>query len=1699
VAERNALQEHVFPRLRELCQQHGCRFQAIDLRWGVSEEAGLDQQTMKICLGEIARCQKVSPRPNFIVLLGNRFGWRPLPDAIPAEEFERLLPLISDEEQDKLLWRTEQPEEGKGWYRRDDNAVPAEYVLQPRQRGSSYKDYGFWESKVERPLVAVLERAALAAGLDEDALAKYTLSATGQEIVRGAMQVEDASAHVFGFFRSIRNRQEALDATAGKSVIESDPNLQQRQQDLKDRLKQRLDGNIYEYEAQWQTGGVTTAHIGSLPPTVSDCLKLNDSARAPANLCEAVWLRLSQVILAETGRLETADPLQGEQDAHHEFGRERARLFVGREDLLARIAEYLAGSDNHPLAVVGASGSGKSALMARAVQQAESGRSAQATLIARFIGATPESSNGRALLESLCRQITRAYGGDESTIPSEYRDLVLEFPKRLALALPARPLLLFLDALDQLSEGDGARSLAWLPADLPPHVKLVASTLPGECLAALERRLPASSKVSVPALSKMSGERLLQGWLAEARRTLADEQQADILTKFERGGGLPLYLKLAFEEARHWYGYGGLPARAGQPAGLSEDIPGIIHDFFARLEQENNHGRVLVSHALGYLAAARNGLSEDELLQVLWEDGEAKSAFFKRSPKSPQVITALPVVIWARLFLDLAPYLAFRRADGSELMAFYHRQVAEAVLERIGQGSEKRDRHLALADYFAGQPLWLDDDHTVPNARKTSELPYQQAHAGLGKELVATLTQFDFLRAKLEATNPQALIEDFGLYQALEANVAAESAQSLGLIHGALMLSAFALARGKDLLAGQLFGRLGGYSQPEIVQLLSSARHWTDRPWLRPVVSCLPRPGGALMRTLGTQSGFVGRIEITPDGRWAVSHGRSELKIWNLADGTCEHTYGQGRSLATALSSEPYKVLTYTWESDNVSGKHTVVLEILDLETGVCATRLRGSHKRIPQISSGAITPDGLRALSASYGYASKDDTIDVWDVASSRCIRTIAFGAEKVLISSSGLRGVSITPGYPKDQRGGLRIWNLESGRCIRVVKEYRGSPTPIITPDDRRLLFQTNQFGAVQVVDLNSGKDLCLLEGPKDKDNGYPFGIGGFAITPDGKQVVSGSNITRSRQGINVVQIWDLDTGACTRVLEGIGGILAIFPDSERALDRWLKIWDLRSGACLRELSPEHYEASLLSITPDAKHAVTFSERDNVMRLWDLENHGGPKSYEGHTEGILATALVPGSRHVVTSSQDKTLKTWDLRTGSHLSDLTGHGHWVRCAATTPDGRYLISGSDDHSIRVWDVHTGQCLHTLWSSKTMSIFALSVSPDGQQILAGAGNSLDLWDFSGEKPLPTFLGLHKDTVLWTAITPDGRLGISASITTSNREVMIWDLQKRCFLRALACQHLLYAAMLPDGRRLLTADSSTLNVWDLGTGECLRRINVNVGQGHYVGMMAVMPDARLAAVESRNALSVLDLETGNCVHMSSRKDGQSPTSGSVSADGKHLVAGHDDGLVEIWDLESGNKLAEFVGEGKFRSGGYEWGSAVISNDAIFYGDQTGRVYLLRLENVTPRAPVITAWREMPAAQEVAFGCPDCLTWSEVPASALGAELPCPQCGKPVKLNPFVIEADWRPVAAAWRGEKIPAAAPLEPAPGAIDEPAARVFADSADSPALTPAPAASIGLSPVAAQAPDTSAPARQGLWGGFGRKIKSALGKEHPDG
>lgn len=634
IVERNALQEHVFPELRKYCQGRGARFQAIDLRWGVGQEAALDQQTMNICIRELRRCQQLSPRPNFIVLLGDRYGWRPLPPQIDAREFDSLLAPLTKAEQDRLLAR----------YHKDENADPPEYCLLPRT--GEFVDTASW-SKEEAELRAILLKAVeQVLSADAAVRRKYDDSATHQEIRHGALEVENPRDHVFCYFREIEGlpvddrAAQFRDICGGAADTEARSSLDRLKEQLRSLLPRE---NVLEYSVPWDW--VQARNLKDVPPP--DLKKEQDQDLS--RLCTRVRENLQQIIDDEVASFKRRPDADREAQTHREFAEDRSRHFVGRQDILGRIAEYLASDDNKPLIIHGKSGSGKTALMAKAWLGAAKDKQA----VACFIGATPASCDLRSLLTDLCRRMGVA------DVPSDMNELVKTFRDRLSPSGEGQPapqdrppVVLFLDALDQLNPTDNARMLYWLPRELAPGVKLVLSVLErGE---AKDKTKPAARDdcfdlagriwpgrlVELGGLDEASGTQLLGTWLAEAGRKLQPEQRADVMGKF-RACPLPLFLKLAFEEARRWRSWDGLPRGTDAIPGLSDSIDGVLGDLFHRLEEPRNHGPLLVGRALGYIAAGKNGLTEDELLDVLSADEDVMEWFYSQSPteqaKRPEV------------------------------------------------------------------------------------------------------------------------------------------------------------------------------------------------------------------------------------------------------------------------------------------------------------------------------------------------------------------------------------------------------------------------------------------------------------------------------------------------------------------------------------------------------------------------------------------------------------------------------------------------------------------------------------------------------------------------------------------------------------------------------------------------------------------------------------------------------------------------------------------------------------------------------------------------------------------------------------------------------------------------------------------------------------------------------------------------------
>ena len=225
-----------------------------------------------------------------------------------------------------------------------------------------------------------------------------------------------------------------------------------------------------------------------------------------------------------------------------------------------------------------------------------------------------------------------------------------------------------------------------------------------------------------------------------------------------------------------------------------------------RLEDEGSHGKMLVSKVLGYLAASRYGLAEDEIIDLLSRDLEMYKWFFEKSyhlpadllkwslvfldsekplemkddqkytsdqervainflkeirnppeevtkflakvlpePKGPK----LPVVLWSRLFFDLEPYLSERDSEGSTLLTFYHRELGEVSKSVYLDDGNEQQYHEKLADYFRfkadpkGNGSW-----TGSYLHGLSELPYHLTRAARYDEVHQTLTDFTFLERK---------------------------------------------------------------------------------------------------------------------------------------------------------------------------------------------------------------------------------------------------------------------------------------------------------------------------------------------------------------------------------------------------------------------------------------------------------------------------------------------------------------------------------------------------------------------------------------------------------------------------------------------------------------------------------------------------------------------------------------------------------------------------------------------------------------------------------------------------------------------------------------------------------------------------------------------------------------------------------------
>lgn len=439
-------------------------------------------------------------------------------------------------------------------------------------------------------------------------------------------------------------------------------------------------------------------------------LPLREGYRNPAELGEWVLQDLTAIIERQYPEGSAPDLLDQEAAEHQVFAERRRRVYIGRQEYFERLTEA-ANGDGPPLVVLGASGSGKSALLANWTRRFQAEHPDELLLL-HFIGATSASADWAAMLRRILQELKRHFGLPQE-IPDQPAELLRAFANGLSRAAARGRVILVLDALNQLDDRDGAPDLVWLPASLPPNVRLIVSTLAGRSLEELEKRgWPA---LTVEPLRPAERRRLIEDYLALFSKQLDAPRRERIAAAPQTE--TPLFLQLVLDELRLFGVHEHLDERI-ESSLQAPDIPQLYSLILDRYERDFDRGRQgLAREALSLLWAARRGLTEQELREALGTEAGP-----------------LPQALWAPFFLAVENALISR----SGLLTFGHPSLRQAVHDKyLADEAGQRKAHLRLADHF--DPLRYLSEHSV------AEVPWQLVRAQDWTRLHELLTDLQFL------------------------------------------------------------------------------------------------------------------------------------------------------------------------------------------------------------------------------------------------------------------------------------------------------------------------------------------------------------------------------------------------------------------------------------------------------------------------------------------------------------------------------------------------------------------------------------------------------------------------------------------------------------------------------------------------------------------------------------------------------------------------------------------------------------------------------------------------------------------------------------------------------------------------------------------------------------------------------------------
>jgi WD40 repeat protein/serine/threonine protein kinase len=381
--------------------------------------------------------------------------------------------------------------------------------------------------------------------------------------------------------------------------------------------------------------------------------------------------------------------------------------------------------------------------------------------------------------------------------------------------------------------------------------------------------------------------------------------------------------------------------------------------------------------------------------------------------------------------------------------------------------------------------------------------------------------------------------------------------------------------------------------------------------------------------------------------------------------------------------------------------------------------------------------------------------------------------------------------------------------------------------------------------------------------------------------------------------VRLWDLGRGELSEVVATERGLpMCVAYDADGARLAWcvvdgpVRVLDVATGEVRDVPVPRPRSAYSVAFVPGSR-LVLCGGRGGAVDVRDPDTGALVRSLAGHARDVGSVAVDATGRRAAAAAGDGSVRVWRLDDGVELARFEGDPGWARSIAFDRAGGRIAGGSRDGVVRVWDAATG--------SEIADLHGHTGIVEGVAFLAGdrlASSSWDrtvrLWDVERGLELAVLRG-HGGNLACVAASASGARIASGE---NGGDIRVWDARANDVVTVPNDAWGGRLTFVRGGLLLACRTTTSVALVDPATGEVEDELAGNLTESD--SSIAVACGDVLAVPTANNrCIDVWRLAEAP-EHVASLPSERGFSHVELSASGRWLVAGTDDGQLHVWSL-------------------------------------------------------------------------------------------------------------------------------------------------------------------------------------------------------